>query len=102
MLPNIFLLDFKTDKNKNRDNIAINSCYFSKNNYFQKNLLERSNASNKIFFNNKNKKQFMLVSKKVKYISFEDLIEGIKLYFKNLITKNLASFYKIKNMIKFD
>ena len=51
MLSNIFLLDLKTDKDKNEKNIAMNFCHSIKNNCFDKNLLREDNANNKAFFN---------------------------------------------------
>lgn len=54
----------------------------------------------KYFFNNKNEKKFMLIFEKVKQILFKNLIKAIKLNIKNLKIKNLASFYKIKNIAR--
>lgn len=55
-------------------------------------------ASDKIFFNEENQKDLILAFEKIKCILFEDLIEAIELDFENLGMKNLASFYKMKNM----
>lgn len=44
----------------------------------------------------------MLTSKKAKWILSKDLIETIKLQFENLRIKDLALYYRIKNMVGFD
>lgn len=66
MLYNIFLLDFEINKNKNKNNIAINFYHSSKYNSFNRNLLGVDNANNKMFFNNKNEKKLMFTFKKAK------------------------------------
>lgn len=51
MLSNTSLPNLKTDKNKNKKNIAIDSYHFSKNNSSNRNLSGANITSNKIFFN---------------------------------------------------
>lgn len=66
ILFNTLLLDFKTNKDKNKKNVAINFCHFSKNNFFNRNLSKANNDNNRIFSNNKNKEKFILTSEKTK------------------------------------
>lgn len=44
----------------------------------------------------------MLVSKRAKWILFEDSIEVMELHLENLGIKNLALFYGKKNMTRLD
>lgn len=97
----------KVSKNKNRKDININFynfnnlllAYFNKYNSFNKNLLKINNVIDNTFFNDKDEKK-LIISKKVKYILFKDIIKAIKLYFENLKIKNMALFHKMKNMIE--
>lgn len=64
MLLYTFFEDFQSDKDKYKKNSIINSCYFYKNNPFNKNLFKIDYIYNKIFFNNKNKEELIFISEK--------------------------------------
>lgn len=66
MLSNIFLLDLKIKKDKNRKNTVMNFCSFNENNFFNGNLLKVSNINDKMFFNNKNEEEFIPAFEKTK------------------------------------
>lgn len=64
MLPNIFLPDLEIDKDEKTKNSVSDFCNFCEKYSFDKNLLEKSNISDKIFSNKEKKEKLMLVSEK--------------------------------------
>lgn len=106
MLFYTFLPNPKTDKDKDSKNATIDSynssnlllANLSENNSSNRNLLKMDDVIDKAFSNNKNEEKFMLISKKAKQVLFKNPIEAMELYFKNLEMKDMASFYRIKNM----
>lgn len=98
MFPNIFLPDLKTNRDKNRKNVATNFCHFSENNFSDRNLSKTGNTRDEKFFNYENEEKLMPVFEKAKWILSKNLIETMELHLENLRIKDLVSFYGMKNM----
>lgn len=74
MLFHTLLPNLKTGKNNDKKDTIINFCYLNNSSFvylneknsFNKNLSKINNIIHKIFFNNKDKKKFILASKNTK------------------------------------